>query len=226
LPFPPKNQLSTLRPDGRGFWSLVGGAEGFYHEAYLITEDTLRGVKRKLDAKKNTALLGSAFLVLLGVSYAENLFFFSILGNVLNNVAIAVGMLFLHNVLVVSLILLGMTFYVSLVVHGFFKNDKHADVVISHPRSFALIFSLLVVFLSILRGATLINGGITVELLPLILLISTPIGIVEGYGIYLTIKKTLGRTMNMKGLASIYAVFLVASVMEVAFINGLILFAV
>jgi len=63
-------------------------------------------------------------------------------------------------------------------------------------------------------------------LLPLILLVSAPIGIVEGYGIYLTIKRTLGRTMNMKALASIYAVFLVASVMEVAFINGLVLFAV
>ena len=191
----------------------------------MITEDTPQEATRKMDAKKNSALLGSAFIILLGLSYAENLFFFSILGNVLSNVALAVGMLFLHNVVVVSLILLGMTFYVSLVVNGFFKNDKHADVVISHPRSFALIFSFIVVFLSILRGATLMNGGITVELLPLILLVSAPIGIVEGYGIYWTIKRTLGRTMTMKALASIYAVFLVASVMEVAFINGLVLFA-
>jgi len=178
-----------------------------------------------LDGKKSTALLGLAFIILLALSYGENLFFFGILSNVLNNVYLAVGMLFLHNVLVVSLILLGMTFYVNLVVNGFFKKDKHPDVVISHPRSFALIFSLMVVFLSILRGATLINGGITVELLPLILLISAPIGIVEGYGIYLTIKKTLSRTMNMKALVGVYGVFLVASVMEVTFINGLILFA-
>lgn len=178
-----------------------------------------------MDAKKNTALLGLAFVAFLGLSYAENLFFFSILGDVLRNVFLAVIMLFLHNVLVVSLILLGMTFYVNLVVLGFFKKEKHDDVVISHPRSFALIFSLIVVFLSILRGATLINGGVTVELLPLVLLISTPIGIVEGYGIYLTIKKTLGRTMTMKGLASIYGIFLIASIMEVAFINGLILLA-
>lgn len=178
-----------------------------------------------MDNKKSTALLGIAFIILLALSYGENLFFFGILGTVLGNVYLAVGMLFLHNVLVVSLILLGMTFYVNLVVHGFFKNDKHADVVISHPRSFALIFSLVVVFLSILRGATLMNGGITVELLPLILLISTPIGIVEGYGIYLTLKKTLGRSMNMKALAGVYSVFLVASVMEVAFINGLAVLA-
>ena len=175
-----------------------------------------------LDAKKNTALLGLAFLVLLGLAYAENLFFFSILGEVLQNQFLAVGMLFLHNVLVVSLILLGMTFYVNLVVLNFFKREKHADVVISHPRSFAAIFACMIVFLSILRGATLINGGVTFETLPLILLISAPVGIVEGYGIYLTIKKTLGRTMSMRGLGFIYGVFLVASIMEVAFINLLI----
>ena len=134
-------------------------------------------------------------------------------------------MLFLHNILVVSLILLGMTFYVNLVVLNFFKREKHADVVITHPRTFALVFACLVVFLSILRGATLINDGVTFETLPLILLISAPVGIIEGYGIYLTIKRTLSRTMTMKALASIYGVFFLASLMEVGFINLLITFA-
>jgi hypothetical protein len=175
-----------------------------------------------LDAKKNTALLGLAFVAFLGLSYAENLFFFSILGDVLQNQYLAVAMLFLHNVLVVSLILLGMTFYVNLVILNFFKREKHADVVITHPRSFAIVFACLVVFLSILRGATLINGGITLETLPLVLLISAPVGIVEGYGIYLTIKKTLSRTMSMKGLAYIYGVFFAASLLEVGFINLLL----
>jgi hypothetical protein len=179
-----------------------------------------------LDAKKNTALLGLVFVILLGLSYAENLFFFSILGDVLQNQFLAVAMLFLHNVLVVSLILIGMTFYVNLVVLNFFKREKHADVVITHPRTFALVFACIVVFLSILRGATLINDGVTFETLPLILLISAPVGIVEGYGIYLTIKKTLGRTMSMRGLGYIYGVFFAASVMEVGFINLLTLFAI
>jgi len=174
---------------------------------------------KPLDAKKSTALLGVAFLILLGLAYAENLFFFNIVGDVLQNQFLAVGMLFLHNVLVVSLILLGMTFYVNLVVLNFFKREKYADVVISHPRIFAAVFACMIIFLSILRGATLINGGVTLETLPLILLVSAPVGIVEGYGIYLTIKKTLGRTMTMKALAYIYGVFFVASVMEVGFIN-------
>lgn len=134
-------------------------------------------------------------------------------------------MLFLHNVLVVSLILLGMTFYVNLVILKSLKREKHADVIITHPRSFASVFACLIVFLSILRGATLINGGITLENLPLILLISALVGIVEGYGVYLTIKKTLGRIMSMRGLSFIYGVFLVASIMEVDFINLMIPFA-
>jgi len=178
-----------------------------------------------LDAKKNTALLGLTFIVLLGLSYAENLFFFSILSDVLQNQFLAIGMLFLHNVLVVSLILVGMTFYVNLVVLNFFKREKHADIVISHPRIFAAVFACMIVFLSILRGATLINGSVTLETLPLILLISAPVGIIEGYGIYLTIKRTLSRTMTMKALASIYGVFFLASLMEVGFIKLLVTFA-
>jgi hypothetical protein len=148
-----------------------------------------------------------AFLELL---YAENLFFFSILSDILQNQFLAVVMLFLHNVLVVSLIFLGMTFYVNLVILNFFKREKYADVVIMHPRSFALIFTFILVFLSILRGATLIYGEINVEALPLILLISAPISIIEGYVIYLTIKKTIGRTMSLKDLACIYGVFFIA----------------
>ena len=175
-----------------------------------------------MDAKKNTALLGLAFVIFLGLSYAENRFFFSILGDVLQNQILAVVMLFTHNVLVVSLILLGMTFYVNLVVLNFFKREKYADVIITHPQTFALIFTCIIVFLSILRGATLIYGGINLEVLPLILLFSAPIGIIEGYGIYLTIKKTLSRTMSTKVLAYIYGLFFVASIMEVGFINLLI----
>ena len=151
-----------------------------------------------MDAKKNTAFLGLVFVVFLGLSYAENHIFFGMLGDFLQNPFLAIAMLFTHNVIVVSLILLGMSFYVNLVVLNFFKREKSADVIIMHPRTFALIFTGIIVFLSILRGATLINGGVTFETLPLILLISTPVGIVEGYGIYLTIKKTLGRTMTMK----------------------------
>ena len=163
-------------------------------------------------------LLGLAFLIFLVLSSFENVLFFDLLDVVLQNQYFAVGMLFIHNILVISLILLAMTFYVNLVLN-FFKKKKYEYVVLEHPRTFALVFTVMIVFLSILRGSTLISGGVSVDALPLIILISTPIGIVEGYGIYLTIKKTLGREMTMKNLASIYGIFLVAAIMEVGFIN-------
>ena len=177
--------------------------------------------------KVNTVLLGSAFLGFLLLSYVANTFFFQSLTADLfqNQFFLAVAMLFVHNVLVVSLILLGMTFYVNLVVSNFFKREKYANIIIEHPRTYALVFTLVVVFLSILRGSSLL-GGINVEQLPLVLLVSAPIGIVEGYGIYLTIKKTLSRTMSTKDLIYIYGIFFIAALMEVAFINVLILVAV
>jgi hypothetical protein len=166
-------------------------------------------------------LLGFAFVILLVVSYAENTVFFNVLGNILQNQILAVGMLFLHNILVVSLILLGMTFYVNLVLY-FFKKDKYAPVILEHPRTFAFVFTVMIVLLSILRGSSLIYGGVSVDALPLILLVSAPIGIVEGYGIYLVIKRTLSRTMSMKSLVYIYGIFLIAAIMEVGFINVLV----
>jgi hypothetical protein len=171
-----------------------------------------------LEAKTRTLLLGLAFLIFLVLSSFENVLFFDLLDVVLQNQYFAVGMLFIHNILVISLILLAMTFYVSLVLN-FFKKKKYEYVVLEHPRTFALVFTVMIVFLSILRGSTLISGGVSVDRLPLIILISTPIGIVEGYGIYLTIKKTLGREITMKNLAFIYGIFLVAAIMEVGFIN-------
>lgn len=174
-----------------------------------------------MNAKQTTVLQGVAFLVFLAFSYVENMVFFTILGDVLANQFLAVAMLFMHNVLVVSLILLGMTFYVNVVL-SFFKKDKFELAVLEHPKTFALIFTIMIVLLSILRGSNLIYGGITVEVLPLILLVSAPIGIVEGYGIYLTIRKTLSQAMGMKDLAYIYGIFLVAAFMEVIFINVLV----
>ena len=175
-----------------------------------------------MDAKKTTMLLGLAFLVFLALSYVQNVLFFNILGDVLANQFLAVVMLFTNNVLVISLILLGMTFYVNLVILDFFKREKYSHIVLEHPRTFAIVFTIMILFLSILRGSNLIYGGISIEVLPIILLVSVPIGIVEGYGIYLTIKKTLSREMTMKSLVSIYVIFLMAAIMEVIFINLLI----
>lgn len=158
-------------------------------------------------------------MILLLLSYSANTTFFKTLNVLFQNQVLAFLMIFIHNVIVVSLILIGMTFYVDLVVSGFFRREKHAYVVLEHPRIFAIGFTFIVLFLSVLRGASLFLGRIILQALPVIFLVSAPIGIIEGYGIYLTIKKTLDRTLGIKNLVFIYGIFGIAGIMEVCFIN-------
>ena len=172
-----------------------------------------------LDGRYRTVLLGIAFLSLLIFSYIANTALFSTFGAMFQNQFLFFSVILLNNVIVVSLILLGMSFYVDLVVLGFFKREKYANVLLEHPRIFGVVFALVIIFLSILRGANLLLGRIIVEALPTILLVSAPIGIIEGYGIYLTIRKTLSRTMAMRDLVHIYGIFFIAALIEVGFIN-------
>lgn len=169
--------------------------------------------------RRRLMLLGLALLILLIFSYFENVIFFQTLHTLFQNQLLAFFMIFIHNVVVISLILLGMTFYVNLVVLGFFKGQDYEFVVLEHPRAFAIVFTVVIIFVSILRGSTLIFGQVNVEMLPKILLASVPIGIIEGYGIYLTIKKALSRAISMKDLVYVYGLFLTAAVIEVGFIN-------
>jgi hypothetical protein len=171
------------------------------------------------DGRNRAVLLGLAFLILLLFSYFANTAFVKTLNVLLQNQPLFFLVIFLHNVIVVSLILLGMTFYVDLVVLGFFKRERYAYIVLEHPRTFAIVFAFIVLFLSILRGTNLFLGRIVVEVLPIIFLASAPIGIIEGYGVYLTIKKTLSRTITVKDLVRIYGIFIIAAVVEVGFVN-------
>ncbi|MDH7564300.1 MAG: hypothetical protein QHH24_05405 [Candidatus Bathyarchaeota archaeon] len=114
--------------------------------------------------KKHTVLLGLAFLAFLVLSSLENTVFFHVLSDVLRSPFLAVLMLFIHNVLVVSLIILGMTFYVNLVLH-FFREGRYERIVIEHLRVFAAVFTVVILLLSILRGSNLIYGEVSVEAL-------------------------------------------------------------
>ncbi|MCS7115024.1 MAG: hypothetical protein RMJ15_01625 [Nitrososphaerota archaeon] len=77
--------------------------------------------------KKRTILLGLAFISLLFLASFETTVFFTAIKSILQNSFLAVGTLFLHNVLVVSLILLGMSFYVNLVMLNFL-NGKNIPI--------------------------------------------------------------------------------------------------
>jgi hypothetical protein len=168
--------------------------------------------------KKRTIILGLIFLLLLVFAYVENSSFFGSLGDVFSNPPLAVLFVFVHNVLVVSLILLGMSFYVGLVLN-FMPQRKIEYVVLHNPRIFAFVFTLMIIFISILRASMLVYGQVFVDTLALVILLSTPNAIIEGYGIFQTIEKTLKRKMTMKALAAIYTIFFVAALIEVGYVH-------
>ena len=145
--------------------------------------------------KVKTALLGLAFLCCLLLAYIENTIFFNTLEKVFTNLFLSVGMVFIHNVLVISLILIGISFYVQIVLN-FLPKREIERVIINHPKIFALIFTGVILLISILRTCMLIYGAIEIQRLGLIILLSSPNGIIEAYGIYLTIKETLNRTIT------------------------------
>jgi hypothetical protein len=166
-------------------------------------------------------MLGLVFVILLILAYIENGTFFGSVGNVFLNPLLAILFVFVHNVLVVSLILLGMTFYVGIVLNFMFER-KEEYVLINNPSIFAFVFTLIIIFISILRVSMLVYGQILFNSLPLFLILSTPNGIIEGYGIFQTIKKTLQRRMTIKILGGIYLVFFVAALVEVGYVTLLL----
>ena len=170
-----------------------------------------------MNPKKKTAILGLVFLALLAFAYVENTSFFGSVGDVFLNPPLAVLYVFVHNVLVVSLILLGMTFYVGLVLN-FFPQRKIEYVVLNNPRIFAFVFTLMIIFISILRASMLVYGQVVVNTLFFVILLSTPNAIIEGYGIYQTIEKTLKRKITTKALIAIYLIFFAAAVIEVGYV--------
>jgi hypothetical protein len=183
--------------------------------------DYLSQVASMLNEKYLVTLLGLTFLFLLMLSYVANTAFFNVFKALFQNQLLVFSMIFINNIIVASLILLGMTFYVDLVILGFFKKEKYANVVLEHPRAFAGVFAFIVLFVSILRGVDFFLGQIVVEALPTIFMVSAPMVILEGYGIYVTIRKTLSRAITTKDLVHIYGLFLLAALVEVGLINVL-----
>jgi uncharacterized membrane protein len=173
-------------------------------------------------ARVKTVLLGATLLFFLIIAYVENVAFFGYFGSLFANPLMAVAVVFIHNVLVVSLILLAMTFYVELVL-SFFKPKKYERIVLEHPRPFAAVYTSVIILLSILRASTIVFGSVVLNGLATIILLSLPNGIIEGYGIYLTIHRTLNRNITTRGLSMIYALFFIAALLEVGFIQLLLL---
>jgi len=171
--------------------------------------------------KKQTVILGLVFLFFLALSYIENTSFFVYIRDSFTNPPVAVVLVFIHNVLAISLIILAMAFYVEIVLTCMPKR-KIEYVVLHNPEVFAVVFTAVILLISILRAGTLVRGQVDVNTLALVILLSLPNGLVEGYGIFQAIKKTLKKTLAMRDLALIYMIFFIAAVVEVGFIQALL----
>jgi len=173
------------------------------------------------EGKKRTVTLGLVFLFFLALAYVENTSFFVYIRDSFTNPPLAVVLVFIHNVLAISLIILGMAFYVEIVLN-FMPKRKIEYVVIQNPGVFAVVFTVMILALSIFRTSTLMKGGIDIGSLALITLIITPWALVEGYGIFQAIRKTLSKILTTRGLAAIYFIFFIAAVIEVGFVQVLL----
>lgn len=174
-----------------------------------------------MNEKKKTIALGLVFLACLALAYVENVFFFQYVKGIFSNPPIAVMVVFIHNVLAVSLILVGMSFYVEFVL-AFLPKRKYEYLVLQNPRLFAFIFTIMILLISILRAGTLLHGQVVINTLVPVILVSAPNGIIEGYGIFQCIKKTLKKNMTLRDLALIYSIFFIAAVLEVGLVQALL----
>jgi len=176
-------------------------------------------LRKTVAFRKKAIILGFLFLIFLVFVYNVNAIFFGSMKEIFAHPVVAVLMVFVHNVLAVSLIIVGMTFYVEYVVSALAGRRKIELVVLEHPKTFAVVFTVVVLFMSILRASTMLYGTVVLSSLILILLLSVPHGIVEGYGIFLSILKTLKKELTLKDLALIYCIFFIAALIEVGFVQ-------
>jgi len=104
----------------------------------------------------------------------------------------------------------------------FMPKRKIEYVIVDNPEVFAVVFTVMIILISVLRASSLVRGQVDVNTLALAILLSLPNGLVEGYGIFQAIKKTLKKTLAMRDLAVIYVIFFIAAVVEVGFVQALL----
>jgi hypothetical protein len=111
-----------------------------------------------------------------------------------------------------------MAFYVEIVLN-FMPKRQIEYVIIQNPSIFAVVFTAMILLMSILRANMLITGEIDIGKLVLVILISVPNALVEGYGIFQAIKKNLSKKLTIRSLWLVYLIFFLAAIVEVGFVQ-------
>lgn len=178
----------------------------------------------RLESKEKTFALGIAFALFLIISYFENRLFLENVRGFFVSPAFTVVMFFIHNAIAVSLIIIGMSFYVK-VVKNFLPKRRIEYIVLNHPHIFALVFTAIILISSVFR-VSVIMGGKAIDMISTAMTIFLPHGVLEALGIYVAVHRTLTERLKAKTLAGIYFLFFLAAFLEVGFIIALITFAI
>ncbi|MEM1574510.1 MAG: hypothetical protein QXF09_04240 [Nitrososphaerota archaeon] len=161
--------------------------------------------------KIETILLGFVFLLFLLLGYIENTIIFRYAYKIiLSDKILGLLEIFLHNVIVVSIIIIGMSFYVRVV--DFLPRREFEYMVLEHPKIFALFFTIIFFSISIIRTTNILKVNLINALL--FIIFSLPHGILEFYSIFLAIKITLEKNLSINKLIIIYFILLISAILE------------
>ena len=94
-----------------------------------------------------------------------------------------------------------------------------ANLVLRHPRAFSAFLSATVVLASVLKGAAAV-GARPYEI-STILLLSLPVMLMEGYGLYMVVKGALTKSLNTSTLLHVFSIFFAAALLEASLITML-----
>jgi hypothetical protein len=176
-----------------------------------------------MDTKNKTIAFGVTFALLLILAYFESRLFLENIRSFFVSPVLTVAMFFTNNVIAVSLIIVGMSFYV-MVVKTFLPKRGFEYVVLNHPRLFAMVFTGIILVSSVVRVGV-IMGGRAMDMITTTMAIFLPHGILEAYGIYTTVHRTLTERLTGRVLVLIYFIFFMAVILEVGFVVALVFFA-
>jgi len=169
-----------------------------------------------LEPGRKVALQGLASSLALAALYLESPHSLSFMASIIKDWPLSVAVIFSHNVFAVSVISLCMVFYANLVALSRARWLRGANFVLRYPRAFSAFLSATVVLASVLKGAA--AAGARPCEISTILLLSLPVMLMEGYGLYMAVKGALTRSLNASTLLHVYSIFFVAALLEASLI--------
>lgn len=167
---------------------------------------------RIASSRKPAALL-CTFIAFVFVAKFETSLMFSSIANLVPS-ALMVLLLFTHNSLVTTTVLLGMLFIKSAVDALPKRFWGYNRAIVEHQRGLAAVFTAVFIVRSWFQF-----GGFSFELFPI--LIALPVVAIESYGIYLATFFGLHGRVSVSDLLKVYITFLIGAIVETTLIASI-----